>query len=120
MAETIAAGTGSTPHSPTPLTPKGFNGDGDSWCRIVTIGRSGADGSRYSPKLAVTGCAASSKPIHSKSAFPTPCATPPRIWPSTIMGLILQPQSCAMTSRSMVTSPVSGSTSTAATAVPLA
>ena len=31
LAEMIALGAGTTPHSPTPLTPRGFNGDGDSW-----------------------------------------------------------------------------------------
>jgi len=30
IADAIAAGTGTTPHSPTPFTPSGFNGEGDS------------------------------------------------------------------------------------------
>ena len=37
-AEMIAAGAGTTPHSPTPFTPSGFSGEGDSWWMISTGG----------------------------------------------------------------------------------
>ena len=43
-----------------------------------------------------------------------PCATPPWIWPSTIIGLIRRPASSATTKRSILTPPVSMSTSTIA------
>src|SRR6266516_3727590 len=49
---------------------------------------------------------------------PMPCATPPRIWPSTTAGLMSAPQSSAATYRSTFTMPVSTSTSTIAQCVP--
>ena len=50
----------------------------------------------------------------SSSTAPMPCATPPRIWPSTMAGLMSAPQSSATTYRSTATMPVSTSTSTMA------
>src|SRR5579863_1701051 len=54
----------------------------------------------------------------SSSTAPMPCATPPRIWPSTTAGLISAPQSSTATYRSTFTMPVSTSTSTIAQWVP--
>src|SRR6266480_3278890 len=54
----------------------------------------------------------------SSSTAPMPCATPPRIWPSTTAGLMSAPQSSAATYRSTFTMPVSTSTSTIAQCVP--
>ncbi len=56
----------------------------------------------------------SSKEISSISAIPTPSASPPWIWPSTIIGLILTPQSSTAMKRRTVTCAVSGSMSTTA------
>src|SRR5256884_5266679 len=49
-----------------------------------------------------------------------PCATPPWIWPSTIIGLITRPQSCTTTYRLISTCAVSGSTSTTIACTPFA
>src|SRR2546426_469929 len=49
-----------------------------------------------------------------------PCATPPWIWPSTIIGLITRPQSCTTTYRLISTCAVSGSTSTTIAWTPFA
>ena len=40
-----------------------------------------------------------------------PCTTPPAIWPSTTVGLIITPQSSLTTNRVSVTAPVRGSIS---------
>ena len=42
---------------------------------------------------AFSSCPSAAYSIRSYSAPPTPCATPPWIWPSTIIGLISVPQS---------------------------
>ena len=47
----IAAAAGITPHSPTPLTPSGLSGEGDTWLISSMRGSSVAVGSRYSAKL---------------------------------------------------------------------
>ena len=49
-----------------------------------------------------------------------PCATPPRIWPSTIIGFTSVPQSWWTTYRRNARFPVSTSTSTIAAWHPLA
>ena len=49
-----------------------------------------------------------------------PCATPPWIWPSTIIGLIRCPQSCTTAYLRMLISAVSGSVSTITACIPLA
>ena len=45
IADTIAAAAGTTPDSPTPFTPNGFNGEGDSTCAISMVGTSVTVGS---------------------------------------------------------------------------
>ena len=54
----------------------------------------------------------SSNAMTSISAMPTPSASPPCTWPSTIIGLIRVPQSSTAMNRRTFTSPVPGSTST--------
>src|SRR2546430_2747820 len=49
-----------------------------------------------------------------------PCATPPWICPSTIVGFTIRPQSCCTTYSTKCTTPVSLSTSTTAAWQPLA
>ena len=53
-----------------------------------------------------------SKVSASIRAMPTPSASPPWIWPSTIIGLMRTPQSSTATNRRTLTFPVPGSTST--------
>ena len=60
----------------------------------------------------------SSNVISCMAAMPYPSASPPWIWPSTIIGLIRTPQSSTATSLRTFHSPVSASTSTTATYVP--
>ena len=60
----------------------------------------------------------SSKVICSMAAIPNPSHRPPWIWPSTIIGLILTPQSSTATIRRTFHTPVSGSTSTTTAYVP--
>ncbi len=60
----------------------------------------------------------SSKLISSISAIPMPSASPPWIWPSTIIGLIRTPQSSTAMKRRTVTCAVSGSMSTTAMYAP--
>ena len=60
----------------------------------------------------------SSKAISSISAMPMPSASPPWIWPSTIIGLIRTPQSSTATNRRTLTWPVPVSTSTTQTYAP--
>jgi hypothetical protein len=48
-----------------------------------------------------------------------PWTTPPAICPSTTVGLMSTPQSCAIAKRESVTLPVSGSTSTIAPKQPV-
>ena len=60
----------------------------------------------------------SSYAIRSSSAPPTPCATPPWIWPSTIIGLIKRPQSWTTAYLRIVISAVSGSVSTITACMP--
>jgi len=55
-----------------------------------------------------------SKLSSSIRAMPTPSASPPWIWPSTIIGLIRTPQSSTAMKRLIVTWAVSGSMSTTA------
>ena len=55
-----------------------------------------------------------SNEISSISAIPMPSASPPWIWPSTIIGLIRTPQSSTAMKRRTVTWAVSGSMSTTA------
>jgi len=57
---------------------------------------------------------ASSKVMTSISAIPTPSASPPWIWPSTIIGLIRTPQSSTAMKRRTLTWAVPGSMSTTA------
>ncbi len=47
-----------------------------------------------------------------------PCATPPCTWPSTIIGLMIVPQSSTATYFTMSVLPVSVSTSTTQTCAP--
>ena len=54
----------------------------------------------------------SSKAMCCMSAMPMPSASPPWIWPSTIIGLIRTPQSSTAMKRRSLTSPVPASTST--------
>src|SRR2546423_14384546 len=53
------------------------------------------------------------------SAWPTPWATPPWIWPLSVSGLITVPTSSAITYATSATAPVSGSISTSHTWQPL-
>ena len=57
----------------------------------------------------------SSKVMHCMEAMAKPSASPPRICPSTIIGLIRTPQSSTATIRRTFHRPVSGSTSTTTT-----
>ena len=52
------------------------------------------------------------------SAMPTPSASPPCTWPSTIVGLMRTPQSSTATNRRSRSSPVPASTSTTQTYAP--
>ena len=54
----------------------------------------------------------SSYEISSSSAGASPMVSPPWIWPSTIMGLMMLPQSSTATNRRTFTSPVPRSMST--------
>ena len=49
---------------------------------------------------------------------PTPCATPPCTWPSTIIGFITLPQSCTTAYFTTSISRVAGSISTIAACAP--
>ena len=60
----------------------------------------------------------SSYGISSYSAGPSPCVSPPWICPSTIMGLMMFPQSSTATNRLTLTSPVPRSMSTTQMYVP--
>ena len=60
IALMIAAAAGITPHSPTPLTPSGLSGEGDTWLISSIRGSSVAPAIRYSAKLVVSGCALAS------------------------------------------------------------
>src|SRR3954453_21437175 len=59
-AEMMAAAAGTQPASPTPLTPSGLSGEGNSTSVTSMRGTSVAPGSVYSAKVVVTGCASSS------------------------------------------------------------
>src|SRR5262249_10186739 len=93
IAEITAAAAGIVPTSPAPLAPSGLSGDGVCLNSVSIAGTSTAPGSRYSAKLVVSGWPPASYPIHSSSALPMPCATPPSTWPVTIIGLIRVPES---------------------------
>ena len=66
----------------------------------------------------MSGLPSASYCIHSYSACAAPCAMPPCCWPATSSGLRMRPQSSTATWRSIVTSPVSVSTSTTDTCAP--
>ena len=48
-------------------------------------------------RIEASGCPCASNGISSNSAAPIPCAVPPKIWPSTIIGLIRTPASSTTT-----------------------
>ena len=96
-ADAITCGTAMVPASPTPLIPSGLSGDGVCMWIISTAGTSVAKGIRKSMKLALRGVPSSSNSMRSSMAPPIPCAIPPMTWPSTIIGLIMLPQSWTQT-----------------------
>ena len=94
IALRMAGAVGTSAGSPMPLAPKGPRGSASS-IRMRIDRRHVADGG---DEIVVQ---ISVRPgmNSSISARPRPCATPPWIWPSTWVGLMARPTSCAATMR---------------------
>src|SRR6266699_556803 len=110
--------TGSSGPWPASLAPNGPLGSGCSTMYVTTSHISSVVGLLYSSRLGIL-CTTLRLPryaISSISASPSPMYTEPSTCPMTAAALIDWPMSCAIQMRGTVTTPVSVSTSTSATA----
>ena len=104
------------PLSPMPFWPSGWVGSRlSTWKSLSSIsGMPGQVGTWYSVIEPLRTPPRSSSTSSSPSANPMPCAMPPWIWVVTMSGFSARPTSSAEVQSTIVTWPVSGSTSTTA------